>query len=100
MSPGASGGLTSLRPAEATAIGTSLAAGTRAAIWICLGIAASGGLTAAALFALGGARLQTPDLKRWNEGEPAWASPALLARTRHPQQQAPPRAREAESVRR
>ena len=53
-----------------------------------------------ALFALGGARLQTPDLKRWNEGEPVWASPALLARTRHPQQQAPPRAREAESVRR
>ena len=84
----------------ATAIGTSLAAGTRAAIWICLGIAASGGLTAVALFALGGARLQAPDLTRWNEGEPAWTSPALLARTRHPQQQAPPQAREPESVRR
>ena len=62
----------------ATAIGTSLAAGTRAAVWICLAIAAVGGLAAVILFTLGGGRLQAPDLERWNEqGEPAWASPPL-----------------------
>jgi hypothetical protein len=66
----------------ATAIGASAAGGIRAAVWICLVIAAAGGLTAIALFALGGGGLQTPDIARWNEGEPAWDSPPLLARFR------------------
>jgi MFS family permease len=66
----------------ATVLGTSQAQGTRAAIWICLGIAAVGGITAVSVFALGGGRLQTPDLERWNGGEPAWTSPRLFARLR------------------
>jgi MFS family permease len=64
----------------ATAIGTSQAAGIRAATWICLAIAAGGGLTATAVFLLSGGRLQAPDLDRWAEGEPAWDSPPLLSR--------------------
>jgi MFS family permease len=69
----------------AMAIGASPATGTRAAAWICLAIAAGGGLAAAALFLLGGGRLQKPDLDRWTEGEPAWDSPPLGARLRrHP----------------
>jgi hypothetical protein len=36
-----------------------------------------------ALYALGGARPQTPDLERFLAGErPAWYSPPLLARVR------------------
>ncbi len=66
----------------ATAIGSSLAAGTRAAVWICLAIAGGGGLTATAVFALGSGRLPSPDLESWTQGEPAWASPPLLARLR------------------
>jgi hypothetical protein len=30
--------------------------------------------------ALGGGRLQRPDVERWNEGELAWDSPQLFAR--------------------
>ena len=65
------------------AIGGTPSAGMRAAVWICLAIAAGGGLLAAGVFAFGGGRLQTPDLERWSqEGEPAWESPPLLARLR------------------
>jgi MFS family permease len=63
----------------ATAIGTSRA-GARAGIWICLAITAGGALIAVVVFALGGGRLQRPNLERWTEGEPAWTSPPLLAR--------------------
>jgi MFS family permease len=66
----------------ATAIGTSLAEGTKTAIWICLGLAAVGGITAVAVFAVGGGGLQRPNLERWNEGELAWDSPRLFARFR------------------
>ena len=66
----------------ATVIGASRAEGTKAAIWICLGIAAVGGITAIAVFALGSRGLQTPNLERWNEGELAWDSPRLFARLR------------------
>jgi MFS family permease len=66
----------------ATAIGPGMTAGIRAAIWICLAVAAAGALAATVLFALGRGRLQTPDLERWAEGEPAWTSPPLLARPR------------------
>jgi MFS family permease len=66
----------------ATALAASTAAGTEAAIWICSGIAAGGGLLAALLFMLGGGRLQTPDLSAWEHGEPAWQSPPLLAAAR------------------
>lgn len=50
------------------------------AAWVCLGIAAGGGLFAAYLFVLGRGRLQRPDLERWKQDEePAWESPPLLA---------------------
>ena len=49
----------------AAAIGTSLMAGFRAAVWICLVVAAAGALLAVIVFVLGGGRLQTPDLERW-----------------------------------
>lgn len=65
-----------------TAVGASAAAGTRAAIWICLIIAAAGALATIAVFALGGERLQVPDLETWTRGEPAWDSTPLLARLR------------------
>lgn len=80
----------------ATAIGTTLAQGTKASIWICLCIAAVGGITAIAVFALGGSGLQAPDLERWNEGEPAWDSPRLFAVFRD--ERARPAPREAEGV--
>lgn len=55
----------------------------RAGAWLCLGLAAAGTLGAVALFLLGRPRLQQPDLESWQEdGEPAWESPPLLARTR------------------
>jgi MFS family permease len=82
----------------ATVIGASAAAGTHAAIWICLGISAAGGVAAAALYTLGGGRLPRPDLRRWTEdGEPAWESPPLLARLRRTVPAAP--APEADRVR-
>lgn len=66
----------------ATAIGPTKAAGMQVGIWICLVLAAGGGLAALAMFLGGGARLQVPDLERWTAGEPAWHSPPLLARLR------------------
>lgn len=67
-------------------------AGIEAAVWICFGLAAAGGLAAAALFALGGARLQRPDLDAWLAGErPAIQSPPLFARLRRREARAPAR---------
>ena len=66
----------------ATAIGSTKAVGTQAGIWICLAIAAGGGLAALALLVAGGGRLQVPDLDRWSAGETAWQSPPLLGRFR------------------
>jgi MFS family permease len=58
-------------------------AGIGPAIWICLGLAAGGGLLAAYVMLLGRVRLQKPDLERWEQGErPAWESPPLWARLR------------------
>lgn len=58
-------------------------AGIQASMWVCFGIAAGGGILAAAIFALGRARLQAPDLQRWEHGEePAIESPPLLAGAR------------------
>jgi MFS family permease len=78
----------------ATAISSSMIAGLHAAIWICLGIAAAGGVAAVALYTLGGGRLPTPDLDAWTSGEPAWESPPLLARLRRPPAPAPDAARD------
>ncbi len=64
-------------------VGGSLDAGTAIALWIGLGLALGGAVIGVAIYALGGARPQTPDLERFLAGEaPAWYSPPLLARVR------------------
>jgi MFS family permease len=56
------------------------AAGIATAVWVCFGLAAGGGLFASYVIILGRARLQRPDLERWEKGEePAWESPPLAA---------------------
>jgi hypothetical protein len=78
----------------ATTVAASPAAGTQTAIWICLGIAAGGGLFALYLLILGRARLQRPDLDRWEKGEePAWESPPLAAGIRRARADRRPRER-------
>jgi hypothetical protein len=62
--------------------GSNEAAGLRTGAWICLGVAAAGAVLGVGIFLLGHAGLQTPDVERWNAGEPAWESPPLLAQLR------------------
>jgi MFS family permease len=69
----------------AAVFSASAAKGTEDAIWLCLGVAAVGAIVAVTLFAFGLRHLQTPDLDRWQDGEPAWDSPPLLAALRSPQ---------------
>ncbi len=67
----------------ATTVAASPTAGIPIAIWVAFGIAAGGGVLAAYVLLLGGARLQRPDLDRWGRGEePAWESPPVAARLR------------------
>ena len=66
----------------ATVLGKQLTKGIHLVVWICLGIAGLGLVVAAVIWRTGGPGLQQPDLERWNEGEPAWRSPELLARVR------------------
>ncbi len=70
----------------AVTVGGSASAGTGIALWIGFGLALGGALAAVALYALGRARPQTPNLQRFMDGEgPAWDSPPLLATIRsHP----------------
>jgi MFS family permease len=64
-------------------VGSSSEEGTQIALWIGFGLAVVGALVGVALYALGGARPQAPDLPRFLKGEhPAWYSPPLLARVR------------------
>jgi hypothetical protein len=64
-------------------VGSSTHVGTQIALWIGFGLAVAGALVGVALYALGGARPQTPQLERFLAGEcPAWESPPLLARVR------------------
>jgi MFS family permease len=64
----------------ATSVAKSPKAGIPIAAWVCFGLAAGGGLVALYLIVLGRARLQAPDLDRWQgEGGTAWESPPLLA---------------------
>lgn len=52
-------------------------------VWICLGIAAAGVIGGLGLLWSGRARLQAPDLRRWQQDtEPAWESPPVLAALR------------------
>jgi hypothetical protein len=67
----------------ATTVGGSLDAGTGTALWIGLAVAISGAVIGVALYALGGARPQTPDIDGFLAGKgAAWYSPPLLARVR------------------
>jgi MFS family permease len=60
-----------------------LVVGTSVALWIGLGLALGGGVIGAAVYALSGARPQTPNLELFlGQIEPAWYSPPLLARVR------------------
>jgi hypothetical protein len=64
----------------AMTVGGKPPAGIQVGLWVCLGVAAGGGLLALCVFVLGRARLQRPDLERWEDGEePAWESPPLAA---------------------
>ncbi|HEY2435644.1 MAG TPA: hypothetical protein VGH93_00585, partial [Solirubrobacteraceae bacterium] len=64
----------------AATVGGNSNAGTGIALWIGFGLAIAGALAAVALYALGRARPQTPDLERFMNGDgPAWYSPPLLA---------------------
>jgi MFS family permease len=63
----------------AATVGGNAVAGTGIALWIGFGLALAGGLIAVLLYALGGARPQTPKLERFiNMEGPAWYSPPLL----------------------
>jgi MFS family permease len=67
----------------AATTGGSLDAGTASALWIGLALALGGAVLGVGIYALGGARPQTPDLDRFLDGEaPAWYSPPLLAKLR------------------
>jgi len=67
----------------AATVGGNLDAGIGDALWIGLAVALVGAVLGVAIYALGGARPQTPDLDRFLEGvAPAWYSPPLLAKLR------------------
>lgn len=67
----------------AATVGGNLDAGTGIALWIGLGLAIGGAAIGVAVYALGGARPQVPDIDRFIASEgPAWYSPPLLARVR------------------
>jgi MFS family permease len=67
----------------AVTVGGNATAGTGIALWIGLGLAVAGAVVPVALYLLGGARPETPQLERFMGGEgPAWSSPTLLARAR------------------
>jgi MFS family permease len=67
----------------AATVSTDLDSGTDAALWIGFGLAVGGAVFGIAVYALSGARPQTPDLDEFRDGEdPAWYSPPLLARIR------------------
>jgi len=67
----------------AATTGGNLDAGTGVALWIGLGLAVGGAGIGVAIYALSGARPQTPDLERFLAGTaPAWGSPPLLGRVR------------------
>lgn len=69
----------------AATVGGGFDTGVGTALWIGLGLALGGAAIFVGLYALGGARPQTPDVEGFLGGKgPAWYSPPLLARLRHP----------------
>jgi hypothetical protein len=62
-----------------TVDGGATGGGIKAGMWVCFAIVVTGAGVALLVFLLGGAKLEKPDLERWQEGEePAWDSPPLL----------------------
>ncbi len=77
----------------ATRISDDLVEGTGIALWVGFGLAIGGAVFGVAVYALSGARPQTPDLDEFLDGDsPAWYSPPLLARVRRGVSSAPPAA--------
>ena len=67
----------------ALTVGGDPIAGTRIALWAGLGFAIAGAVVPVAIYLLGGARPETPQLDRFMfEDEPAWYSPPLFAAVR------------------
>ena len=67
----------------ALTVGGDPVTGTRIALWVGLGLAVAGTLVPLAIYMLGGARPETPQLDEFVFGEdPAWYSPPLLAAVR------------------
>jgi MFS family permease len=67
----------------ATTASGGLEAGTAIALWVGLGLALGGGAIGAVIYALSGARPQTPDLDGFlSQTAAAWYSPPLLAKLR------------------
>jgi MFS family permease len=67
----------------ASTVGADLNEGTGIALWIGFALAIGGAAVGVALYLLGGARPQAPDLPVFLAGQkPAWYSPPLLARIR------------------
>jgi len=68
----------------AVTVAANPVSGTGIALWIGLGLSAGGAAIAVAIYLLGGARPQTPQLDRFMSGQgPAWYSPPLLAAVRN-----------------
>ncbi|HEY5317287.1 MAG TPA: universal stress protein [Solirubrobacteraceae bacterium] len=83
----------------AATVGGNLDTGIGTALWIGLGLAVGGAVIGIAIYALGGARPQAPDLDSFLAGEAAaWYSPPLLARVR-PRLTAAPAATESPPAR-
>ncbi len=67
----------------AATVGGGIDAGTGTALWVGLGLALGGAIIGVAIYVLGGARPQTPDVERFLAGDgAAWYSPPLLHRVR------------------
>ena len=67
----------------AATVGGNLQTGTGIALWIGLALALAGAAAATAIYLLGGARPQKPDIEGFMHGHsPAWHSPPLLANVR------------------
>lgn len=67
----------------ALTVGGDPLTGTRIALWVGLGFAVAGAVVPLAIYLLGGARPETPQLDAFVFGdEPAWHSPPLLAAVR------------------
>jgi MFS family permease len=67
----------------AAATSGGLDAGTAIALWVGLGLALGGAVIGVGIYALSGARPQTPDVNQFLKGvNPAWDSPPLFAKLR------------------